>query len=65
MKMKVLGTELSAGRDLKPATACWMEANNPTVISAAVFTAESSTVAGSPGTFGTATVATENGKDNQ
>lgn len=61
--MKVLGTELSDGRDLNPATACWMEANSPTVTSAAVFTAESSTVARSPGTFGKAKAATVNGND--
>jgi len=52
VKMKVLGTKPSVGRDLKPATACCMEAYNPTVMSADALTAESSTVEGSPGTVG-------------
>jgi len=52
VKMKVLGTELPAGRDLKPATDCCMEAYNPTVMSTDALTAESSTVEGSPGTVG-------------
>ena len=59
VKIKVLGTESSAGRDLNPAMACWMEAYNPTVMSAETFTAESSTEEMSPGTLGRATLATE------
>ena len=61
VKMNVLETELSAGRDLNPTMACWMEAYNPTVMFAAFLTAESSTVEGSPGTLGKARVATVTG----
>jgi len=52
VKMKVLGAELSAGRDLNPATACCMEAYNPTVMSTEALMAESSTVEGSSRTVG-------------
>jgi hypothetical protein len=64
VKMKVLGTEASAGRVLNPATASWMEAYNPTVMSAESFTAESATVEGSPGTSGRAKAATEGENEN-
>ena len=56
--MKVLSPESSAGRVLNPATAAWMEAYNPTVMSADSFRAESATVEGSPGTSGKAKEAT-------
>lgn len=65
VKMKVLETEPSAGRDLNPTMACWMEAYNPTVMSAAALTEESSTVDGSPGTLGKAKAATANEDDSR
>jgi len=52
VEMKVLGTELFASRDLNPATACCMEAYNPTVGSTDALMVESSTAEGSPGTVG-------------